>query len=110
MAEDNRFLPRRAPIESYGNGGFRFAGMSHQGSLMILGDGMHAWTATDFTGVSPAEVRSAVNDPGFLAGLLDFLMSHEPTLIAFSEATGIAPEAVVNAHSILSGPFGGGDV
>lgn len=62
------------------------------------------------TGVSPAEVRNAVNDPGFLAGLLDFLMSHEPTLIAFSEATGIAPEAVVNAHSILSGPFGGGDV
>ena len=56
------------------------------------------------TGVAPSEVRNAVNDPGFLAGLVDFLMSHEPTLLAFSAATGIKPEAVVEAHAILSGP------
>ena len=56
------------------------------------------------TGVMPAEVRNAVNDPGFLAGLVDFLMSHEPTLLAFTAATGIKPEAVVEAHAILSGP------
>ena len=37
------FVPERAPIEAYGNGGFRFAGMSHRGSLMALDDGMHAW-------------------------------------------------------------------
>ena len=61
------------------------------------------------TGVSPVEVRNAVNDPGFLAGLVDFLMSHEPTLLAFSEATGIRPEAVVHAHAVLSGPNDGGD-
>ena len=61
------------------------------------------------TGVMPAEVRNAVNDPGFLAGLIDFLMSHEPTLLAFSDATGIKPEAVVHAHAILSGPDGAGD-
>ena len=61
------------------------------------------------TGVSPVEVRNAVNDPGFLAGLVDFLMSHEPTLLAFSAATGTAPEAVVHAHAVLSGPNGDGD-
>ena len=61
------------------------------------------------TGVSPVEVRNAVNDPGFLAGLVDFLMSHEPTLLAFSDATGIRPEAVVQAHAVLSGPHDGGD-
>ena len=61
------------------------------------------------TGVMPAEVRNAVNDPGFLAGLIDFLMSHEPTLLAFSEATGIRPEAVVHAHAVFSGPNDGGD-
>nr|WP_298103326.1 DUF3572 domain-containing protein [uncultured Shinella sp.] len=56
------------------------------------------------TGVTPSDVRNAVNDPGFLAGIVDFLMSHEPTLMAFSEATGIKPEAVVHAHAVLSGP------
>ena len=31
-------LPRRAPIDAYGAGGFRFAGMSHRGSLLCLRD------------------------------------------------------------------------
>jgi uncharacterized protein len=31
------------PIEAYGNGGFRFAGMSHTGSLLILPSGIHGW-------------------------------------------------------------------
>jgi len=61
------------------------------------------------TGVTPAEVRDAVNDPGFLAGLVEFLMGHEPTLLAFSAATGIAPEAVVAAHGHLAGPPAGVD-
>ena len=32
-------FPRPAPIEAYGKGGFRFAGMSHRGSLLCLPDG-----------------------------------------------------------------------
>jgi uncharacterized protein len=31
------------PIEAYGNGGFRFAGMSHRGSILCLPSGIHAW-------------------------------------------------------------------
>lgn len=61
------------------------------------------------TGVAPSEVRNAIDDPGFLAGLVDFLMGHEPTLMAFSAATDIQPETVVRAHAILSGPYGDGD-
>ncbi|WP_313524238.1 DUF3572 domain-containing protein [Shinella sp.] len=56
------------------------------------------------TGVAPSEVRNAVNDPGFLAGIVDFLMSHEPDLLAFCEATDTKPETVVHAHAVLSGP------
>ena len=59
------------------------------------------------TGVAPGEVRDAVNDRGFLIGLLDFLMGHEPTLMAFSAVSGTAPEAVVRAHDALCGPPGG---
>ena len=36
--------PDQAPIDAYGNGGFRFAGLSHRGSLLCLPTGMHAWS------------------------------------------------------------------
>ncbi len=35
--------PGRAPVDSYGNGGFRFAGMSHRGSLLCLPSGIYGW-------------------------------------------------------------------
>jgi uncharacterized protein len=35
--------PGQAPIDAYGNGGFRFAEMSHKGSLMVLPGGIHGW-------------------------------------------------------------------
>ena len=38
--------PGRAPIDAYGNGGFRFAGMSHRGSILCLPSGIHAWAPT----------------------------------------------------------------
>jgi uncharacterized protein len=40
---DSPHLPSPAPIDGYGNGGFRFAGMSHRGSLLCLPDGIWAW-------------------------------------------------------------------
>ena len=36
-------FPGRAPIDSYGNGGFRFADMSHKGSVLCLPSGIYAW-------------------------------------------------------------------
>lgn len=36
-------FPGRAPIEAYGNGGFRFAEMSHRGSLLCVPSGIYAW-------------------------------------------------------------------
>jgi uncharacterized protein len=39
-------FPSPAPIEAYGNGGFRFADMSHRGSLLCLPDGIWAWDVT----------------------------------------------------------------
>jgi uncharacterized protein len=40
---DAPHLPRSAPIEAYGNGGFAFAEMSHRGSLLCLPDAIWAW-------------------------------------------------------------------
>jgi uncharacterized protein len=44
-------LPRQALIDAHGGGGFRFAGMSHRGSLLCLPDGIWAWPVT-----APAEL------------------------------------------------------
>ena len=40
---DAPHLPRSAPIEAYGQGGFRFDTMSHRGSLLCLPDAIWAW-------------------------------------------------------------------
>ena len=39
-------FPGRAPIDAYGNGGFRFADMSHRGSILMLPSGIYAWNLT----------------------------------------------------------------
>jgi uncharacterized protein len=46
-------LPYPAPIDAYGAGGFRFAGLSHRGSLMCLPDGIWAWPVADPQAVTP---------------------------------------------------------
>jgi uncharacterized protein len=40
-------FPGRAPIDAYGNGGFRFADMSHRGSILCLPSGIHGWQPAD---------------------------------------------------------------
>lgn len=39
--------PGRAAIDAYGNGGFRFADMSHRGSILCLPSGIHGWEPAD---------------------------------------------------------------
>jgi len=43
LSASGAFFPGQAPVDAYGNGGFRFAGMSHRGSIVCLPDGVHAW-------------------------------------------------------------------
>jgi uncharacterized protein len=46
QSSDAPHLPRSAPIEAYGKGGFAFADMSHRGSLLCLPDAIWAWQVT----------------------------------------------------------------
>jgi uncharacterized protein len=62
---DDPHLPTLAPIEAYGKGGFRFAGMSHRGSLLCLPSGMRAWevrTAADLSEATLARVFAEAKD------------------------------------------------
>ncbi len=57
--------PAQVGIDAYGNGGFRFAGISHRGSLLCLPKGMFAWDVVnpgDVTGETLAAVFAAADD------------------------------------------------
>jgi uncharacterized protein len=67
---DAPHLPRPAPIEAYGEGGFRFGGMSHRGSLLCFPDGIWAWPI-----INVAELNEAVLQAAFdRADRLDFFL------------------------------------
>lgn len=55
------------------------------------------------SGIEATNMRDAAKEPGFLAGVLGFLMNHEPTLMDFCAATGTRPETVTRAFHALSG-------
>ena len=67
---DAPHLPRQVLIDAHGGGGFRFAGLSHRGSLLCLPDGVWAW---------PVAAPAALLDEAFSlvferAGNLDFFI------------------------------------
>jgi uncharacterized protein len=63
LTSDSPHLPTPAQIEAYGNGGFRFGGMSHRGSLLCLPDGIWAWPVTQIS-----EITSTALLPAFERG------------------------------------------
>jgi hypothetical protein len=56
----------------------------------------------DLTGLNPSEIRSAACEPGFLAGVLDFLMDHESVLLTYATSIGRSPNDFVMARNSLS--------
>jgi uncharacterized protein len=76
-------LPHRAPIDAYGNGGFRFAGMSHRGSLLCLPSGIWAWPVA-----APEEIAEANLAPLFAeADAIElFVLGSGPDLRPLPEA------------------------
>jgi uncharacterized protein len=103
-------FPGRAAIEAYGNGGFRFAGMSHRGSILCLPSGIWAWDAT-----TPADLTAA----GFARLLAEtapidmLLVGTGPNLVPLAErlkmrfrekhiqADSMATGAAVRTYNIL---------
>ena len=63
-------FPGKAPIEAYGNGGFRFADMSHRGSLLCLPSGIHGWKATDAKKLALSDFEAVLAE----AGEIDILL------------------------------------
>jgi len=53
--EKDRCFPGRAQLDAYGNGGFRFADMSHRGSLLLMPSGIYAWAPESFDALSESD-------------------------------------------------------
>lgn len=54
--------PRQVAIDAYGNGGFRFEGISHRGSLLCLPSSMRAWPVTSAGEVTLESLRPLLDE------------------------------------------------
>jgi len=84
-------FPARAPIDAYGNGGFRFADMSHRGSLLIAPSGIYAWNAVSIDDVTPEALAPFLREMAPLAIVLlgtggTHVMPSEPVRRLFADA------------------------
>ncbi len=52
MTDKEAFFPGQPQIDAYGNNGFRFAEMSHVGSVLFLPSGVFSWPVTSFEDIS----------------------------------------------------------
>lgn len=104
------FYPQQVLIEAYGNGGFRFAGMSHRGSLLCLPSGMHAWDVTGRRGLTLDSLAAVVADADridvLLIGLGGDIAPLEPTIrTAFRErkviVEAISTGSAVRTYNVL---------
>jgi hypothetical protein len=71
----------------------------------IAGDGERLGRFLAATGIGPSAIRAASAEPGFLAGVLDYLASDERLVMDFAAESGFGPETVAKARHLL----GGGD-
>lgn len=53
------------------------------------------------TGIEASQIRQAAREPGFLCGVLNFFLAHEPSLLQLSSAIGVEPAAIQAAARIL---------
>lgn len=103
-------FPGRAPIEAYGNGGFRFADMSHKGSILCLPSGIYGWEPADPSTLAVTDfdrlLAEAAEVEVFLIGMgADLRPLPQPLRAALRQA-GIASDpmstgAAVRTYNVL---------
>ena len=55
------------------------------------------------SGIGPESIREAAQEPGFLAGVLEFYMADEAMLLAYCENAGLRPTMIATARFALAG-------
>lgn len=103
-------FPGRAPIDAYGEGGFRFADMSHRGSIQCLPTGIHGWEPADPQNLAPEDFGRVLEQAGtfriLLVGTGRDLKPLSPALRDALRAAGISADpmstgAAVRTYNVL---------
>ena len=63
-------FPGRAPLDAYGNGGFRFADMSHRGSILCLPSGVYGWDVREEDPLDASMFQKILAEAGDIEFLL----------------------------------------
>jgi uncharacterized protein len=109
LMEPARF-PGRAPIEAYGNGGFRFADMSHRGSILALPSGIEAWPVASAAEIDRASLKRFFDEADaidiLLVGTGDDMIPLPGNVRAALESAGLYPDpmstgAAVRTYNVL---------
>jgi uncharacterized protein len=102
--------PGRAPIDAYGNGGFRFADMSHRGSILALPSGIEAWDVASAVEITPASLQRVIDEAPaidiLLVGTGDGLVMLAPEARAVLRGVGLEADlmgtgAAVRTFNVL---------
>ncbi len=59
----------------------------------------------DMTGIDAPAIRTAAQQPGFLAGVLEHMLGDENLLVAFAADAGVDPAEVARARGWLGGEW-----
>src|SRR5512136_1828023 len=104
------YVPGRHKIDDYGNGGFRFAEMSHRGSILALPTGVRAIAPAAWNEIDAATIDLALSDSGeldlFIVGTGKDLMPLASALRARLRDAGVGCEtmstgAAVRTYNLL---------
>jgi len=76
-------------------------GLAIQALTFIAGNGERLGRFLAVTGIGPAQIRTAAHEPGFLAGVLDYVASDDRLIAAFASETGLDPEAIDSGRLAL---------
>ena len=96
--------PQRAPIDAFGGGGFRFAHLSHRGSLLVIPSGMYSWTPSALARLVPDDFSQLAAERAefdwLLLGTGD-IMARPPAPVAkFFESSGLPAEFMSTAAAV----------
>lgn len=104
------YVPGRHKIDDYGSGGFRFAEMSHRGSILALPTGVRAIAPAAWNEIDAATIDLALSDSGeldlFIVGTGKDLMPLASALRARLRDAGVGCEtmstgAAVRTYNLL---------
>ena len=73
------FVPGRHQLDAFGGGGFRFADMSHRGSILATPAGIRIWPVSRFPDLTAESLRPVLDE----AETIDFLIVGTGPDIAF---------------------------